>query len=546
MIVRRIGRLSRWFMAAALVVLLPFLAPPQLLIAVAVLLLHLSLVWNHSIRYELFVVLVNALALPVVASSIWLNYLAGLVLALPALPWFEEVLRRAGASFGATPSDPTLWHSWVPLPADRAMTPVSVRLVASLLFAALVGILADQPAMLTGALTLLGFLGVLVALAYRQVPARFLVLQTPTTRVLAEETVDVAVPVSAQKPGPLSIVFEDPNPWTVISPARATLDGTLSVQVRLTPPLAGPSTVRSSVRGVDLWGLTVARQDVELVHLRVIPKAVYAAWLAQRYLEETQHGTAPMAIPEAAQQGHMRRGLDYYGARPYEPGDGLKDLFWKHTLKLQQYIVKERRDDWGAPVLIAANLDAGTPEEADRLAYSLLTSALTLARDGVPMTFTAYTDAEVVRVTPPLAPRPAVLAALELTERIRVVPQPVRILEPPQVLRLRRMMARLMETPSASAARLARILSFEHRALGHRARNHPATDAIRRALTELATPVTILIVSASQADADVLELILERLRLLGVHPLKGVLADGWGGSRTHAGPRPLTPIGERG
>ncbi len=545
MIVRRIGRLSRWLIAAVLVLLLPFLAPPQLLIAVAVLLLHLGLVWNRSIRYELFAVSVSALALPVVASSIWMNSLLGLALALPALPWLEEAIRRAGASFVAT-SDPTLWHSQVPLPGGRAASPILVRLAASLLLAALVGTLADLSAMVTSALTLLAFVGTLVAIAYRQVPAHFLVLQAPTARVLAGETVDVAVSVSAKKPRLLSIAFESPNRWTVISPDRATMDGTLRVQVKLTPPLAGPSIVKSSVRAVDLWGLTIARQDLDLVHLRVIPKAVYAAWLAQRYLEETQHGTTPMALPEAAQHGLLRGGIDYYGARPYEPGDGLKDLFWKHMLKLQQYIVKERRDDWGAPVLIATNLDASTAEEVDRLAYNLLTSALTLARDGVPMAFAAYTDAEVVRVTPPLSPRPAVLAALELTERIRVVPQPTRFLEPPQVLRLRRMMTRLKETTTPSTARLARILGFEYRALGQRARNHPATHAIRRALTNLAPPTTLLIVSASHSDADVLELTLERLRPLGVYPVKGVLPDGRGRSSALDGPRSLTAMGERG
>ncbi len=108
------------------------------------------------------------------------------------------------------------------------------------------------------------------------------------------------------------------------------------------------------------------------------------------------------------------------------------------------------------------------------------------------------------------------------------------------------MVARLMETPTASTARLARVLGFEYRVLLQRAHNHPATHVIWRALAELAPPATILIVSASQADADVLELILERLRLPGVHPLKGVLADGRGGLRTHAGPRILTAIGERG
>jgi len=546
MIVPWIRLVSRWATAAGLLILLPFLAPSLLLVSVGALLLRLGLLWNRSVRYELSVVVVNSVALPLVASSLWPNPFAGLLLALLALPWFEEVVRRQGNSFVGDSRDPTLWQPQVPLPGGWSMTAFGVRVVATLMFAALVGLLAEDGAIAISALALLVFIGALVALAHRNVPAHFLVVRPPTTRVLAGETVDVTVSLSAQTRGPLSIAFEDPIPLTSISPTSATLTGPMQVHVRHTATLAGPSTLRCRVRAIDPWGLTSVCAEADLVHVRVIPKAVYAAWLARRYLQEAQRGAlAPVTVSDSPQHGSVRRGLEYVGARPYEPGDGLKDLFWKHTLKLQQYIVKERRDDWGTPVLIAANLATGTPEDADRLAYELLTSTLTLAQEGVPLSFAAYTDAEVVRVSPPLSPRPAVMAALELIERICIVPQPLRILESPQVLRLRRMISRLLETPSVPATRLARILTFEYRALEVRARAHPATHAIRRALAEQAPPITLLILSASQADTDVLDLTLERLRPLGVHPLTAPFGNGQAGWKGHTRPSLPTAIAAR-
>lgn len=548
MIARRLPTLSRWFMAGALGALVPFLAPPFLLVAIAVLALRLSLIPGRSAPYELFVVLLNALSLPVVASSIWPTAAVSLVLALPALPWLEATLRRAGASFDGSPSPLPRWSSHVRLPGGRDMSPYLVSLTAGLPLAALVGLLTGNSVIVASSLVLFGSVWALVALAYVRVPGQFLLTRTPTARVLARDTVDVSVTISARKPVPLRIFLGEPNSWTTISPTNITLDGDgTEVHIKLTPPLAGPSTVYGTAQAVDPWGLTVAQQNVELAHLRVIPRRGHAAWLARRYLEEAQRGAlAPVTAPEAAQQSLVRRGLDYYGARPYEPGDGLKDLFWKHTLKLQQYIVKERRDDRGEPVLIAANLTASDAEEADWLAYRLLSCVLTMARESVPLAFAAYTESEVVRVTPPLSPRAAVRAALELIERILIVPQPVRVLEAADPVRLRRTISRLMEAGTDPATRLARILSFEYRALQNRARVHPASRAIRSAIAELSPPVAVLLVSANRGEDAVFKLILERLRPLGVHVLQHPPAYAPRASETRGVIRPARPTAATG
>lgn len=266
----------------------------------------------------------------------------------------------------------------------------------------------------------------------------------------------------------------------------------------------------------------------------MIPRAAYATWLARRYLEETKGGAlAPVAVPEAAQLGRGRRGLDYYGARPYEPSDGLKDIFWKHTLKLNQYVVKQRRDDQGEPVLVAVHLAADYAEEADWLAYRL-TSAVTLAQDGVPLAFAAYTDAEVVCATPALTPRLAIMQALELIERTRISPRPVRVLEAPAVSRFRRHISRLMASRTNQAVRLARIMSFEYRALQHRAQAHPTSVAIRRAVALLSPPASVLFISSAPAERDIFELTLERVHGLGVHVMPSLSRIGSGTDRTRS------------
>jgi uncharacterized protein (DUF58 family) len=398
------------------------------------------------------------------------------------------------------------------------MTPLLYALVLGLLALVLVGIAAGQEVLVGCALVVLAFLVALVGVSYARIPTRFLAARPASVRVLARDTIEAAPVISSRARTPLWVILQEPFGWARIAPLRFSLDGQEpQIGVRLTPPLAGPSTVRAAAEAVDPWGLTVAYQEMDLVQLRVIPRARYAAWLARRYLEQARGGAlAAAAVSAGGRAGGVRRGTEYYGARHYEPGDVLRDVFWKKTLKLNQLVVKDRRDEHGEAVIVVADLSATDPDEADTLAYNLLTSALTLAQDGVPLAYAAHTAA----ATAPLAPRAAVRYALELIESIQVAPIPARVLHAPEVTRLRRNISRLVSSRAEPAMRLARILTFEHMALLRRARAHPAAAALRATTARLQPPAAVLVVSPVR-EAEVLGVMLERLREKGyrvIHP----------------------------
>lgn len=524
----RLAVISMWLTAAGLAAVLPFVRPPFLAVALAALGLRLTLLPGRPAAYELFVVLVNLAALPIVAGSLWLRAeLMAALLVIPGLPWLAAALGRAAATVAtgiATCGVPLTARGVLPrLPRGRRMTPYLSALVLGLLALALVGIVTGQGVLVGSALVVLAFLSILVGVSYARIPPRFLAARPVSVRVLARDTIEAAPLISSRARTPLWVILQEPFGWTKIAPLQFSLDGRdPQIGVRLTPPLAGPSTVRATAAAVDAWGLTVAYQEVDLVRLRVIPRARYAAWLARRYLEQARGGALTAAVSAGDRAGGVRRGTEYYGARNYEPGDVLRDVFWKKTLKLSQLVVKDRRDEHGEAVIVVANLAATDPDEADTLAYNLLMSALTLAQDGVPLAYAAYTAAGVVAATGPLAQRAAVRYALELIESIQVAPIPARVLHAPEVTRLRRNIARLVSSRAEPAMRLARILTFEHMALLQRAQAHPATAALRATIARLQPPAAVLVVSRMR-EADVLEMMLERLGEKGyrvIHPVQ--------------------------
>lgn len=515
MITPRLPAVSRWVMAAVLLTLLLSVESPFPIIVLAMLGLHLSLVRVRQAPYELLVALLTLTSVPFVASSIWpRTALLGLVV-IPGLPWLSASLRRVAAS-------PTFRTPIPQLRQGRQPTSYLLALLVSLGTLALVGLVAAQHTLVVAALTISGCLVFLAVLSSVRMPLGFLVAQAPSVRVLARDTVEASVVLSSRAGvAPVGLVLDQPHGWVRISPASLEIGrAEVPVRVRLTPPLSGPSTVSAGVTAIDPWGLMTIRQEVNLIHLRVIPRAAYAAWLARRYLEQSQPGPlASAVVPAADAPGSVRRGLDYYGARPYEPGDVLRDISWKHTLKLGQLVMKERRAERGDAMILAVNLSARTAEEMDSVGYRLLMLTLTLARDGVPLTFAAYTPQEVARVTPPLAPRHAVVQALRLVEEMRISPRPVRLLQSPRVPRLRRTIARLEAVGGGPASRLAGILRFEHQALLTRALGHPVFAALSRAAALTPAPATALLVAADGEEAEAVDATLERLRARGLRLL---------------------------
>jgi uncharacterized protein (DUF58 family) len=516
----RVCIISRWGMAAMLAALVPFVPLPFAAISLVALVLAVVFAGARLARYELFVALVHLLAAPFVASSLWPGSLLPAALVLPGLPWLEVALRRAAASVhesGAVPD------GVIPLPlsGDRRAAPLLVSLVAALVSMSVLGAVSARWILSLSAVVVLAFVGLLFALSVSRIPVDPFTAQMQTVRVLAGDTTQVTVRLVARSRLSVHAFIEEPYPWAEVVPRALAVRGAEEVRVRASPPLSGPSTLRARVYAVDPWGLVVTCQGVDLLALRVIPRAAYAAWLARRYLEQARPGgLTPVALPEASGRGRVRRGLEYYGARPYEPGDVVKDIFWKHTLKLGQIIVKERRDDLGEAVILAVNLGVRDLEDQDWLAFTLLMTSLTLAREGVPAVFAAYTHGGVVRVTAPLTSRELVRHALALSDEIRVVPWPARVLRPPQVLRLGRRVARLLEAGTGPAARLARILQFEYLAVLTRARRHPASEALRRAAALVVPPAAVLVLSADAGDSEAFEVALGHLGARGFHRLE--------------------------
>ena len=516
----RLPAISKWVVAGALVALMPFVRLPFLLVALLVLGLHLGLTRTRSESYEIVTAIVSASGLALVVTSLWPKALPA-VLAAFALPWLASTLKRgANAVIGRGSLDALLPYT-LKLPGGRQLTPMAMAVGGGVLIQAFAGIITSSFALTVSALVLLGFLAALIAFAYIRIPVAFLVVRPAGFRLLARDTAEADAVFVTVARSSVGVSLKHEESWVEISPLSFALGREeVPVRVRLTPPLAGPTKLVARASGLDPWGLTVVLQNVVVANLRVIPRAAYAAWLARRYLERTRAGgLAAVIFPDVSRAGAARRGLEYYGARTYEPGDGLRDIFWKHTLKLRQLIVKERRDDYGESVILAANLSAGNPEEMDWLAYSLLMAALTLAREGVPLAFAAYNADEVVSATSTLSPREAVIQALSLIGRMETAPRPIRVLQPPQIRRLRRNIFRLTTSGAEPAARLARILRFEYEAVLQRARQHPATLALRKAASHVQGPGTILVITAGKSDADVLEATLERLRVKGFRPL---------------------------
>lgn len=512
--VRRLATASRWITVLLVAGFMPFVPAQSQIVALAVLGLHIAVSIRGTDRLARLAAFASVIAPPLIAESIW-NSALTILLAVPGLPWLESVLRST--------SSPVVGEASMLLRIKdrRYLTSDAVALILGLLAVALVGALAGHLSLVASAGLLLLLVGALAAISLMRISGNFLAAEPPTVRVLARDTVEAGIPLQPHVRVAAHVVVELHDPWAAIFPQKfAVSRGSVMARLRLTPRLAGSKTLGARAMFADPWGLTVTVQDLALANVRVIPRATYAAWLARRYLERTAGGQrAATVLQEARAAGGARRGLDYYGARPYEPGDPLRDIFWKHTLKLRQLVVKERRSEYGEAVILAVNVWGKNAEDLDRAAFNTLLSALTLAREGIPMVFATYTDETVLWVTPILAPRQAVLHALHLVGTMSEVPRLTRFLQPAHLARLRRRVERLVASKTDPAVRLARVLQFEYRAHLSRAQRHPGYRAILTAARQIGAPAALLVASIGPDDPEAIELALERLRSRGVHSL---------------------------
>ena len=174
---------------------------------------------------------------------------------------------------------------------------------------------------------------------------------------------------------------------------------------------------------------------------------------------------------------------------------------------IKQYIEASER-----VAIIAINLSVSDSEQADKLAYNLISAALTLAQEHIPTALAAYNHEKVVAVTPVLNPREIVQRTLALVKDITIVGFAPRVLQPPDLARLKRDISQLKLASSEPAKRLLNILSFEYEAIKDSAKTHPAATALTSVAGHVPAPATIVLISEMNHDTEALMLTLDRLK----------------------------------
>jgi hypothetical protein len=290
----------------------------------------------------------------------------------------------------------------------------------------------------------------------------------------------------------------------------------IRIKASVTPPLAGPIDINLNACIIDPWGLSQIRFEINPIKLTVIPRARYADWLARQYLSGAKLGRLPLVsdVGEIKSLYGLRQGIEFYGNRMYQPGDNLKNIDWKHSVKYHELVTKEFFEIQGQPVIILINLVAGNAEEKDKLAYNIIVASLSLAHDGIPAALAAYDDQGVILSTAALAGQALIVRALEIVKEIVTKENATKALQPPDVGRLRANIRRLINTEGPASV-LRDLLQIELKSLSQNARSNPCTAALNEVMTKTNQQSTVLVISNRNHDAGALAFDLYNLSRKG-------------------------------
>jgi len=392
---------------------------------------------------------------------------AAIAASLPVALALDQALKEA--------APPKLAHTKGLKPAKSLKT-----LIAAIASSAAVAAALRQPAILASSLTLAAYTTAATAKALADLKGAPIAIEAQDTRLIAGATARVEVKAKSKAPRKVYAHIKAGQKWAKLEASLEAEPGEeKTLKLTLTPKLAGSHTVELQVTASDERGLLLKPYTLTPLEVAVIPKAKYARWLALKYLEKpaSQHG---------AKHPKRRGGEEYYSSRPYQPGDRLKDIDWKHTLKLRKLTVKEYTGGGAQPVVIAVNTAPRSKHEADEIAHKALTAALTAAAEESPTSIAAYSSQSIAKATPPQNPRLTLKELVKLTQAIKPSPSPENIVEPPKT-------GELPETPLKAA---------EEKFLKQTAAQHPLTKALQKTAWKTPPPATVVIASDSSHDTE--------------------------------------------
>lgn len=432
-------------------------------------------------------------AMPLLFSQSFPDYLSWLF-GLPVLVLIEHDLETAGEMTG-----------YAQMARSRFPTRTFIALVLIAVFVLAVAIIFSSPVLLLTCGVAIICLTTLTIVAYRKMPQKPVEETIVEERVVAGSQAKLRVALTPRARAGGRLFFEPMQDWVKLPFTEFSMDDEgLSLPINFVPPLSGASTIQVKGYAIDRWGLWQTHFLIEPVRLNVIPRARYAAWLAKRYLSESRSGMLPLISTVGILHPlyGLRVGIEYYGSQLYQPGDSLKNIDWKHSIKYNKLISKEFADLRGQPAILLINMTAGDADEADKQVYNMIVAALSLAKEQIPTALALYDEKDVQLVTASLQPQVLVSRCLGITKEVRTIGKSTRYLSPPDVSLLRANIRRVQSVESDPAKALAELLQVEYQSLKDIAVHHPVARALELAFEKTSDRASVVVVSSLNHDAE--------------------------------------------
>ncbi len=498
-----------------------------------------SKLMSHLLKAYTAAALVAALATILVLSSGPLTLIPAILLAWHIFSWFRPVsavvslftdiflfLALAGIFSGVIPpylaplpSLPLLAAIYYGLKQSASkltvrsynrrtsLTPLAQAVggvsICSLILSALVG----NTVLTVSADLLVFFLFVLLFLTWLDFPEKAVEYERKQLRILAgkKELIEVKLVPRSFRGGLLFI--RSLNEWVkVLTPRLSLQQPETVIELTLIPGLSGPAEVKLEVYAIDRLGLIQVRFQMKPIDVIVVPKARYAHWLAQKYINGTNPGNLPLiSVFTSAEGGHgLRQGIEYYGSRLYQPGDSLKNIDWKHSCKYNELVTLEFSEFQGRPAIMLVNLAVSNAEEADKLAYNIIITALSLGRENIPAALAIYNQEKLVFISSALAAKQLLLHCMRIVKEITLIPPLTRYLDTANVFRLQTNLRRLEQNDSAPALIIKQLLQAEYNNLKKSTRLNPCTLALNAVTSKSEERSSIVVISQRNHDAEAL------------------------------------------
>jgi hypothetical protein len=471
---------------------------PRALAVIPALLLawHLFLWFKPvSAAVSLFTSLFLFLALAGLFSRVIPPYLA----LLPSLPLLAAIYDElAKSALDVTFRDYHRGNTLSPLARAVGGVILGSLIISAILGNAVLTIAAD---------ILMFFLLVLLFLTWLDFPENAVEYQQQQRRIIAGRKERARIKISPRSHRGGQLFFRSEQAWVKVLTQRLSFQKSeMELDLALTPGLSGPAEVKIVGYAIDRLGLLQVRFQMEPVKVLVIPRARYARWLAQKYINGTGPGNLSLISIFSPSEGSsgLREGIEYYGSRLYQPGDSLKNIDWKHTCKYNELITMEFSEFQGKPAILLVNLSAGSIEEADKLAYNFIITALSLGHENIPAALAVYNQDKVVFVSEMLSAQALLIRSLQLVKEIAVLPFPTRYLETANIFRLQANMRRVSQIGGAPASTLKQLLQAEYTNIKQAALINPCTQALSVVMSKIKEPSSIVAISLRNHDAEAL------------------------------------------